>query len=261
MERETDRREGLTDLETTHIGFREIPVDLKSEWVRGQFDAVARRYDFMNTLLSGGVHHLWKRLAVRMLDLAPGDAVLDLCGGTGDLAVLAKRRVGPKGQVVLCDINREMMRVGREKDAERELRSAVRWVQGDAERLPFSDRRFDAAVVGFGIRNLTRMEAGFAEMLRVLKPGGRMVCLEFSHPVNPLFRWFYDQYSFHVMPYIGELVTGSREAYSYLPESIRRFPGPEALAGRLAAIGYKEVTFRRLTNGVAVIHRGVVPGA
>lgn len=243
--------------ETAHIGYRRIAREEKARWVRHQFDSVAGRYDLMNTLLSAGIHYLWKRRAVGLLDLKPGNAVLDVCGGTGDLSVMALKRMGGCGSIVLYDINREMMTAGKGKGTHRRLRRQIRFLQGDAERMALSDDAFDAAVVAFGIRNLTDMAAGLREMHRVLKPGGRMVCLEFSRPAAPLFRWLYDQYSFHVMPWLGERLTGSREAYTYLPESIRMFPPPDALAGMLSDIGFSRVSWRRLTNGVAVIHRGV----
>ncbi|WP_373499289.1 bifunctional demethylmenaquinone methyltransferase/2-methoxy-6-polyprenyl-1,4-benzoquinol methylase UbiE [Desulfococcus sp.] len=243
--------------ETTHIGYRRIARNEKSRWVRHQFDTVASRYDLMNTLLSAGIHYLWKQRAVRLLDLRPGNAVLDVCGGTGDLAVSALKRVMPGGSVVLYDINREMMRAGRRKRTHAALRRRIRFLQGDAEQMALAENTFDAAVVGFGMRNLTDMAAGFREMHRVLRPGGRMVCLEFSRPVAPFFRWLYDRYSFHVMPWLGERLTGSRQAYTYLPESIRLFPPPAELARLLSTIGFTRVEHWRLTNGVAVIHRGV----
>lgn len=243
--------------ETTHIGYRRIARNEKSRWVRHQFDTVAARYDLMNTLLSAGIHYLWKQRAIRLLNLKPGDSVLDVCGGTGDLAVSAIKRIMPGGRVVLYDINREMMTAGRRKRTRAALRRRIRFLQGDAEQMAIADNVFDAAIVGFGMRNLTDMAAGFREMHRVLRPGGRMVCLEFSRPTAPFFRWLYDQYSFHVMPWLGERMTGSRQAYTYLPESIRLFPPPEALARLLWAIGFIRVEHWKLTNGVAVIHRGV----
>jgi len=242
---------------TTHFGFRKVPEQEKVKWVRDHFDKVAERYDLMNTLLSFGIHYLWKRTAIRLLELREGDAVLDVCGGTGDLSVLAVKRVGARGKVVLYDINRAMMTAGRDKPVHAGERQQILYVQGDAERITFPTGSFDAAIVGFGIRNLTHMEEGLREMYRVLKPGGRFVCLEFSQPTAAWFRLLYDFYSFRIMPLLGRLVVGSRQAYTYLPESIRLFPSPAALAGIMEEIGFRQVTHRRLTNGIAAVHRGV----
>lgn len=249
----------MNEEERVPIGFRRIAASEKAGWVRRQFDAVAPWYDRMNTLLSLGVHHLWKRRAMDWLRPASGERILDLCGGTGDLAVAAIRRVGPRGRVVLCDINREMIRAGRAAPRFAEERAALDYVEGDAERLPFGDGRFDGVVVGFGIRNLTRMDRGFAEILRVLRPGGRLVVLEFSHPANPIFRRVYDLYSFAFMPWLGKRLAGSAEAYAYLAESIRGFPPPDALAGRLRSAGFSPVAYRRLTDGIAALHRARRP--
>jgi len=239
------------------IGFQTIMQSRKVRWVSEQFDQVARRYDLMNTLLSFGIHHLWKRRAIRMLDLKAGEKVADVCGGTGDLAVAAVKCTGAEGRVVLYDINRQMMAAGRSSSFDREFRNRIIYIQGDAEQMCFPDGIFDAVIVGFGIRNLTRMEKGFAEMHRILRPGGRMVCLEFSQPVLPMFRMIYDLYSFHVMPWMGRLLTGSAQAYTYLPESIRLFPSPDSLKSLLEQIGFSHVEYLRLTGGVAVIHRGI----
>jgi demethylmenaquinone methyltransferase/2-methoxy-6-polyprenyl-1,4-benzoquinol methylase len=225
--------------------------------VLGHFTKVAPKYDFMNTLLSFGLHHLWKRTAVRMLGLKPGNWVLDVCGGTGDLAILAARAVGVSGRVVLYDISRAMMMAGRPKVSASSLGGRIIYLQGDAERVGVADQRFDAALVGFGIRNLTHPEAGFKEIYRVLKPGGKLMCLEFSTPQNPWFRLLYDLYSFHVMPLAGKMLVGSREAYTYLPESIRMFSRPEELAAILEGLGFSKVRYRRLTNGIAVVHVGI----
>ncbi len=242
---------------TAHFGYRKVPAEDKVHWVRRHFNTVASRYDFMNTLLSFGIHHWWKRYAIRMMDLQAGDCILDLCGGTGDLALLAARATGPEGRVVLYDINWRMMITGRPKIMASPARNQIQYVQGDAERIAFPDNTFDAAMVGFGIRNLTRMEKGFEEMYRVLKPGGKMMCLEFSRPVTPWFRALYDFYSFHIMPWVGRIFGGSRQAYTYLPESIRLFPMQAELAAKLERIGYRQVRYRNLTNGIAVVHMAV----
>ena len=243
----------------THFGFLDVPEREKVAWVRQHFNTVAEKYDFMNTLLSFGIHYLWKRLAVRMMALREGDRVLDVCGGTADLSLLAARQVGPTGLVTLCDINWKMMASGRPKVAASPWGRHITYLQADAELLPLENDCYDAVMVGFGIRNLTHMEKGFEEMFRVLKPQGKIMCLEFSHPITPWFRCLYDLYSFFLMPALGKLLVGSRRAYTYLPESIRLFPGPDGLKAILETIGFRQVHYRRLTNGIAVIHLGTKP--
>ncbi len=244
-------------METTNIGFKKIAKKEKTLWVSGQFDKVARRYDFMNTLLSFGIHYIWKKIAVNMLCPKPGDIVLDLCGGTGDLALGVLKKTGEKGRVILYDINHEMMKAGKNKKTNRKLRKKILFVRGDGEKMALKDNIFDGAIVGFGMRNLTDTYSGFKEMHRVLKPGGTMICLEFSRPDMPFFRKVYDLYSFYIMPVLGEIFTGSKEAYTYLPESIRLFPGPDELAEKLRKTGFRQVEYRKLTNGIAVIHKGI----
>lgn len=247
--------------ETAFFGFRRVPAAQKEKLVTDHFDSIAGKYDFMNTLLSAGIHHLWKRQAVRMLGLGPCDRVIDVCAGTGDLAILASRHMGPGGKVVLYDRNRAMMEAGRPKAAKKGLLERFAYVLGDAERIAVRDNSFDAAMVGFGIRNLTHIEKGFEEMYRVLKPGGKLLCLEFSTPVSPWFRRLYDFYSFRIMPFLGEILAGRRQAYTYLPESIRMFPDAPALCSLLERIGFECVRFQRLTNGIAVVHTGVKKAA
>ncbi len=242
--------------EMSFLGFRRIPAREKGRRVLRHFNSIAGKYDFMNTILSFGLHYPWKRWAVETLELKPGDRVIDVCGGTADLSILAGRRVGKRGRVFLYDINRAMMEGGRRKVSRASLNDRVRYVQGDAERISFPQGLFDAALVGFGIRNLTHMEKGLAEMHRVLKPGGKFMCLEFSLPTSPWFRSLYNFYSFHLMPLAGKILAGTREAYLYLPESIRKFPPPEELTRILKEIGFTRVSYRRLTNGIAVIYTG-----
>jgi demethylmenaquinone methyltransferase/2-methoxy-6-polyprenyl-1,4-benzoquinol methylase len=239
------------------FGFQRVPVEEKAGRVLNHFNTIAKHYDFMNTLLSFGIHHIWKRLAVRMMDLAPGNRVLDVCGGTGDLSILAADSIGPDGRVVIYDINRAMMLAGLHKVAKKEIEPRISHVQGDAESISFPDGDFDAAMVGFGIRNVTNMKKGFSEMHRVLKPGGKMMCLEFSKPTFTPFRWLYDFYSFYIMPFLGEMIAGSRTAYTHLPETIRMWPMPDELTEILKDIGFSEVSHRKLTNGIAVIHLAV----
>ena len=255
------RKNQITELENgkqeTYFGFQRVPVEKKAGKVLDHFNSIAKHYDFMNTLLSFGIHHLWKATAVRMMDLASDSAVLDVCGGTGDLAILAADSVGPGGRVVIYDINRAMMLAGLNKAAKKNFEQRVRYVQGDAESISFPDGEFDAAMVGFGIRNVTNIQNGFQEMYRVLKPGGKMMCLEFSKPTFTPFRWLYDLYSFYVMPFLGELIAGSRTAYTHLPETIRMWPLPDELTQLLKNIGFSHVIHRKLTNGIAVIHLAV----
>jgi len=238
------------------FGLKTLTEEDKVDAVTAHFNRVAKKYDFMNSLLSFGIQHCWKRAAMRMLAPAPGHRVLDVCGGTGDLALLAASRVGPEGKVVIYDINRAMMEAGKKKVAKSRLSSRIVWVQGDAERIALPDNSFDAAMVGFGIRNLTHLEAGFREMHRILRPGGRLLCLEFSKPSNLLFRSLYDFYSFNIMPMLGHLIAGSAESYACLPETIRMFPLPDELSRILRSIGFGSVHYRGMTNRIAVSHIG-----
>jgi demethylmenaquinone methyltransferase/2-methoxy-6-polyprenyl-1,4-benzoquinol methylase len=243
--------------ETADFGYRRVPAKEKAGYVLGHFNSIAARYDFMNTLLSLGLHHLWKRWAIRACGLKTGDRVMDVCGGTGDLSRLAAKAVGPRGQVILYDINRAMIEAGRPGMKGTALASRVHYIQGDAERISCRPGCMDAALVGFGIRNLTRMESGLEEMFRILKPGGKIMVLEFSLPTSAFFRWLYDFYSFHLMPLMGKVFTGQAKAYLYLPESIRRFPPPEELRRILRDRGFTRVAYWRMTNGIAVIYTGV----
>ncbi len=241
---------------TTHFGFLHVPVDQKVNLVRRHFNTVAYKYDFMNTLLSFGIHYVWKQIAVDLMELKPGDKVIDVCGGTADLALNAAKVTGPSGRIVLYDINWAMMATGRPKVQASPHAENIVYVQGDAEKISFADNSFDGAMVGFGIRNLTHMEQGFREMHRVLKPGGKLMCLEFSEPSPLWFKALYDFYSFHIMPAVGKLLAGSKHAYTYLPESIRLFPGPDELKSILEAMGFRKVFYKRLSRGISVVHVG-----
>jgi len=243
----------------TRFGFENLSEAEKAERVRRHFDSVAYRYDVMNTLLSLGVHYLWKRKAVRLLDLEAGNRVLDVCGGTGDLSILADRTVGHAGQVFLCDINWDMMAAGRSKRTNAAARRRIRYVLGDAEQIPFPDDTFDAVMMGFAARNITHMKQAFKEMVRVLRPAGKFLCLDFSRPVWGWFRWLYDFYSFNVMPALGKAIAGDKKAYTCLPETIRQFLLPHELSKIFEEAGLSRVRYRLLTNGIAVAHTGFKP--
>lgn len=234
---------------TAKFGFTAYAESEKRHRVNQHFDTIATRYDFMNTLLSGGIHYAWKRRAVETLMIKPGEKVLDVCGGTGDIASLSAAGTGEKGMSVVYDMNLKMIEQGRRKSIK-----GVTFVLGDAESIAFPDGSFDAVSIGFGIRNVTHLETGFKEIFRVLKKGGSMCCLEFSKPDNSFFRFLYDLYSFRIMPLIGGLFTGSTEAYTAFPESIRAFPLPDELSLILKNIGFKDIKVKKLTNGIAVIH-------
>ncbi len=236
------------------FGLKEFRTEEKRRAVLDHFNKVAPKYDFLNTVLSFGIHYAWKREAIRMMALSPGDRVIDVCGGTGDLAVLSARKVGPKGWVCVYDINRAMMHAGETRPENRKFEDRISYVEGDAENITFPENHFDAATVGFGIRNLTHLQKGFSEMFRVLKPGGTFMCLEFSKPVNPVFRTLYDFYSFTIMPFVGGILTGSSRSYACLSETIRMFALPDELKEMLETIGFRNVHYKRLMNGIAAVH-------
>lgn len=257
--KKADRQPSLQDPgeERVDFGYRLISAREKATHVLRYFNAIARKYDIMNTLLSFGLHHRWKRLSVEALGLKSGESVIDVCGGTADLSLLAARAVGAEGRVILCDFSRAMIAEGASKIRRASLEERILPVQGDAESLSFSTGAFDAAMVGFGIRNLTHMEKGLAEMHRVLGAGGRLMCLEFSLPVSGWFRLLYDFYSFHLMPLAGKVFAGNRDIYTYLPETIRKLPPPGRIITLIEEAGFSAVSCRRLTNGIAVIYTGV----
>ncbi len=238
------------------FGYRRVAAAEKPLLVRRVFESVADRYDLMNDLMSGGIHRLWKAELIDRLAPRPGQLLLDVAGGTGDIAQRFLDRAGTTARVVVCDITVGMLQHGRDRAIDQGRLSGIDWVCGDAERLPFADASFDAYAIAFGLRNVTHIAAALAEARRVLRPGGRFLCLEFSRVEMPLLRRAYDLYSFAVLPRLGQVVAGDREAYQYLVESIRRFPPQQELATMMEAAGLEQVSFRNLSGGIAALHSG-----
>ena len=241
---------------TTHFGYQTVPESEKAKKVAEVFHSVAAKYDLMNDLMSGGVHRLWKRFTIELSGARPGNRVLDIAGGTGDLTRQFSRIVGPTGEVVLADINASMLMVGRDKLLDSGVAGNVSFVQADAEALPFPDNYFDVVTIAFGLRNVTHKDAAIRSMLRVLKPGGRLLVLEFSEVEMPLLDKFYDQWSFKAIPQFGKMITGEAEPYQYLVESIRKFPNQENFAAMIRAAGFSRVTYTNYTGGIAALHSG-----
>ncbi len=237
------------------FGYEQVPSGEKAGRVRAVFDSVADNYDLMNDLMSGGMHRLWKRFTLSQAALRPGQRALDVAGGTGDLALGLARQVGSEGLVVLSDINWEMLSRGRDRLLDEGVTGNVGFVQANAERLPFADASFDCITIGFGLRNVTDKPAALAAMRRVLRPGGQLLVLEFSHPAAGL-KPFYDLYSFKVLPLIGRLVARDADSYRYLAESIRMFPDQPTLAGMMRDAGFEDCRWHNLTGGIVALHRG-----
>ncbi len=243
-------------MKSTHFGFQQIRSEEKADKVAEVFDSVATKYDLMNDLMSFGVHRLWKRFTVEIGAVREGHAVLDLAGGTADLARHLARRVGERGQVVVADINESMINVGRDRLLDRGIVSNVRYTQCDAEKLPFPDNTFHCITIAFGLRNVTHKERALTEMQRVTKPGGKVLVLEFSHLTVQALRPLYDLYSFKALPLLGKLIAGDAASYRYLAESIRMHPDQETLKSMMEAAGFGLCDYFNLSGGVAALHRG-----
>lgn len=241
---------------TTHFGFKEIPTDKKVDAVAEVFHSVAAKYDIMNDLMSGGIHRLWKRHTISQSGVRAGQKVLDIAGGTGDLTAKFSRLVGQSGQVVLADINDSMLKVGRDKLANLGVVGNVQYVQANAEELPFPDNTFDCITIAFGLRNVTDKSKALASMQRVLKPGGRLLVLEFSKPETECVSQIYDQYSFRLLPFMGKVIANDAESYRYLAESIRMHPDQETLKGMMQEVGFERVTYQNMTGGIVALHKG-----
>jgi demethylmenaquinone methyltransferase/2-methoxy-6-polyprenyl-1,4-benzoquinol methylase len=245
--------------QATHFGFRDVPLDEKQQLVDDVFHSVARRYDLMNDLMSGGVHRAWKEALVAKLRPPKGERpwrLLDVAGGTGDISFRTLKAAGTGAQATVADINGDMLAVGRERAAEQDFGGQIEFVEANAEALPFPDKHFDAVTIAFGIRNVPRIALGLSEMYRVLKLGGRFLCLEFSQVDVPALEEMYNAFSFRVIPEIGRAVTGDAESYRYLVESIRRFPDRETFAGMMREAGFARADAMPLSGGIVAIHSG-----
>ena len=245
----------MNDTDPTDFGFQSVPRADKARRVRGVFDSVAGRYDLMNDLMSAGVHRLWKRFALQLTQLRPGQQALDVAGGTGDLSAGMARQVGSDGLVILTDINAAMLAQGRDRLIDAGLVGNVRCLQANAEKLPFATDSFHCVTIGFGLRNVTDKLAALRSMHRVLKPGGQLIVLEFSRPAAPL-RPLYDAYSLHVLPRLGQLVAQDAASYRYLAESIRMHPDQETLLGLMREAGLEDCRYHNLSGGIVAVHRG-----
>ncbi|MGJ4902082.1 bifunctional demethylmenaquinone methyltransferase/2-methoxy-6-polyprenyl-1,4-benzoquinol methylase UbiE [Bradyrhizobium sp. HKCCYLS2058] len=245
--------------QTTHFGFRDVPLGEKQTLVNDVFHSVAQRYDLMNDLMSGGLHRVWKDIMINTLNPPKSDApfaLLDVAGGTGDISFRAARKAGAGFHATVCDINGDMLEVGRQRALKQYLDDKVSFVEGNAEKLAFPDRSFDAYTIAFGIRNVPQIELALAEAFRVLKHGGRFLCLEFSTVEMPGLDKLYDLFSFNVIPQLGRAVTGDAESYRYLVESIRQFPRPNAFAEMISAAGFSRVSWQTLSGGIVALHSG-----
>lgn len=244
----------MDNKQQTHFGFKTVAEAEKATLVRGVFSSVAARYDLMNDLMSAGVHHLWKDAMVQLLPAS--GALLDVAGGTGDIAQRFLKKTQFKQPVTVCDINQPMLQAGRDRAIDRNQLAGIDWVCGDAEALPFEDCTFDAYSIAFGIRNVTHIDQALTEAYRVLRPGGKLVVLEFSHVKNNMLAKIYEQYSFHIIPKIGKMVTGDEAAYQYLVESIRKFPDQEHFTGMITQAGFSKAHYRNMSGGVVALHHG-----
>lgn len=242
--------------QTTHFGFQQIPVTEKASRVARVFHSVADKYDVMNDVMSFGIHRLWKRFTIDAAGAKQGSRILDLAGGTGDLASQFARIVGETGEVILSDINASMLENGRKRLTDKGIGGNVRYVQANAECLPFADNHFDIITIAFGLRNVTDKDAALRSMYRVLKPGGRLLVLEFSKPVLPGLSPLYDQYSFKVLPIMGKLIANDADSYRYLAESIRMHPDQATLKGMMEAAGFERTSYVNMTGGIVALHKG-----
>ncbi|WP_317932488.1 bifunctional demethylmenaquinone methyltransferase/2-methoxy-6-polyprenyl-1,4-benzoquinol methylase UbiE [Halioxenophilus sp. WMMB6] len=249
----------MNDDNTTHFGYQRVNKAEKAGRVADVFHSVAAKYDLMNDLMSGGVHRLWKRYTIEMSAVRAKQKVLDIAGGTGDLSYQFSRLVGPEGLVVLADINDSMLAVGRDKLTDRGVAGNIEYCQADAQYLPFPDNTFDCITIAFGLRNVTDKDLALASMQRVLKPGGRLLVLEFSKPTNPVMEKLYDHYSFKILPLMGKVIANDSDSYQYLAESIRMHPDQETLLEMMQNAGFEQCKYHNMTSGVVALHMGFKP--
>lgn len=251
------KMDDMNDEKTTHFGFEQVDTGQKASRVADVFHSVAAKYDVMNDLMSGGMHRAWKLATVEMAAIRPGQKVLDIAGGTGDLAAKFARKVGPQGRVVLADINASMLKVGRDRMLDRGITGNISYSLADAEQLPFPDNTFDCITIAFGLRNVTDKAKALRSMHDVLKPGGRLLVLEFSKPTNPVLEKIYDQYSFHLLPKMGKLIADDAESYRYLAESIRMHPDQDTLKTMMTEAGLSQCQYHNMTGGIVALHKGI----
>ncbi|VUD40764.1 Ubiquinone/menaquinone biosynthesis C-methyltransferase UbiE [Thalassocella blandensis] len=247
----------MAENDTTHFGYQTVKASEKAGRVAGVFHSVAAKYDMMNDLMSGGIHRIWKRFTIEVSGVRPGNKVLDIAGGTGDLSAKFARLVGQDGSVVLADINESMLKVGRDKLIDLGHAGNITYAQADAQYLPFPDNTFDCITIAFGLRNVTDKDLALRSMYRVLKPGGRLLVLEFSKPQHQMLEKIYDVYSFNLLPVMGKLVANDSESYRYLAESIRMHPDQETLKSMMTDAGFSQCKFYNMTGGIVALHKGL----
>lgn len=245
-----------TNHKTTHFGYQKVAAKEKVNLVRQVFQSVAPKYDLMNDLMSFGLHRLWKHFTIAQAALKPGSFVLDVATGTGDLAKAYAKIVGSHGKVIMSDINEAMLQIGRDRLIDAGIIGNIEYIQADAEHLPFKTNYFDCISIAFGLRNVTDKSAALHSMFRVLKPGGTLLILEFSHPPSSLINKFYDLYSFHIIPKMGEIITNDKDSYQYLVESIRMHPNQETLKQMMLESGFEDVEYFNLSGGIVALHKG-----
>jgi len=242
--------------EKTHFGYRQVDANRKENLVAEVFSSVASKYDIMNDVMSFGIHRIWKKIALMHTGLKKGMRALDVAGGTGDLTIAMSKQVGPQGEVVISDINSDMLEQGRQRLLDKGIAGNVKFVEANAEKLPFEDNSFDCVTIAFGLRNVTNKDQALASMYRVLKPGGRLLVLEFSRPVVPGLNRIYDLYSFNVMPLMGRLIAGDADSYRYLAESIRMHPPQEELKRMMESAGFERCSYHNMSGGIVALHKG-----